>query len=117
MKYFTFEKTHRLKLIRDLGKHIKRGNPWIFSDAVEKLKIPEGSYAILMSHKNEVLAHGFYSPSINLAFRVLHVGDKKLNDSEVVARMSRAIQNKKHLLTLENKCFRILNGEGDELPG
>ncbi len=117
MKYFTFEKTHRLKLIRDLGKHIKRGNPWIFSDAVEKLKIPEGSYAILMSHKNEVLAHGFYSPSINLAFRVLTVGDKKLNDAEVVARMARAIQNKKHLLSIENKCFRILNGEGDELPG
>ena len=117
MKYFTFEKSHRLKLIRDLGKHIKRGNPWIFSDAVEKLKIPEGSYAILMSHKNEVLAHGFYSPSINLAFRVLTVGDKKLNDAEVVARMARAIQNKKHLLSIENKCFRILNGEGDELPG
>jgi len=117
LKYFTFEKSHRLKLIRDLGKHIKRGNPWIFSDAVEKLKIPEGSYAILMSHKNEVLAHGFYSPSINLAFRVLTVGDKKLNDAEVVARMARAIQNKKHLLSIENKCFRILNGEGDELPG
>ena len=117
MKYFTFEKSHRLKLIRDLGKHIKRGNPWIFSDAVEKLKIPEGSYAILMSHKNEVLGHGFYSPSINLAFRVLTVGDKKLNDAEVVARMARAIQNKKHLLSIENKCFRILNGEGDELPG
>jgi 23S rRNA (cytosine1962-C5)-methyltransferase len=117
MKYFTFEKAQRLKLTRDLTKHIKRGNPWIFSDAVEKLKTAEGSYTLLMSHKNEVLAHGFYSPSINLAFRVLNVGDKKFTDSEVVARMSRAIQNKKHLLSLENKCFRVFNGEGDELPG
>ena len=117
MKYFTFEKAHKLKLTRDLVKHIKRGNPWVFADAVEKLKIPEGSYAILTGNKNEVIAHGFYSPSINLAFRVLHLGDKKFNDSEVVARMSRAITNKKHLLTPDNKCFRILNGEGDELPG
>ncbi len=117
MKYFSFEKAQRLKLTRDLTKHIKRGNPWIFSDAVEKLKTQEGSYVLLMSHKNEVMAHGFYSPSINLAFRMLNLGDKKFNDQEVVTRMSRAISNKKHLLTLENKCFRLLNGEGDELPG
>jgi 23S rRNA (cytosine1962-C5)-methyltransferase len=117
MKYFSFEKTHRLKLIRDLAKHIKRGNPWVFSDAIEKMKVPEGSYAVLTTHKNEILAHGFYSPSINLAFRVLNLGDKKFNDSEVVTRLARAIANKKYLLTLENKCFRVLNGEGDELPG
>ena len=117
MKYFSYEKTQRLKLTRDLTKHIKRGNPWVFSDAIDKIKVPEGSYGILASHKNEVIAHGFYSPSINLCFRVLNVGDKKFTDTEVVARMSRAIKNKKHLLTLENKCFRVFNGEGDELPG
>lgn len=117
MKYFTLEKPQRLKLTRDLTKHIKRGNPWIFADAVEKIKAPEGAYTILSNHKNEVQAHGFYSPSVNLAFRVLSLGDKKLTDQEVVARFYRAIHNKKHLLTLENKCLRVLNGEGDELPG
>ena len=117
MKYFSFEKPQRLKLIRDLSKHIKRGNPWIFSDAVEKIKAPEGSYSILQNHKGEVLAHGFYSPSINLAFRVLHVGDKKFSDHECESRFMRALQNKKHLITNENKCLRVLNGEGDELPG
>lgn len=117
MNYFSLEKPLRLKLTRDLARHIKRGNPWVFSDAVEKIKAPEGSYAILSSHKNEVLAHGFYSPNINLAFRVLNLGDKKLSDGEVEARLKRALTNKKHLLTLENKCFRVLNGEGDELPG
>lgn len=117
MKYFSFEKTQRLKLTRDLTKHIKRGNPWVFSDAVEKIKAPEGSYVLLVSHKNEVLAHGFYSPNINLAFRMLTLGDKKFNDDQVVKRFRQAIENKKHLLNTENKCFRLLNGEGDELPG
>lgn len=117
MKYFNAEKPLRIKLKRDLTKHIKRGNPWIFSDAVEKIKAPEGAYALLMSHKNEVIAHGFYSPHINLAFRILNLDDKKFNDHEVERRLERAISNKRHLLTLENKCFRFLNGEGDELPG
>jgi 23S rRNA (cytosine1962-C5)-methyltransferase len=117
MKYFSAEKPQRLKLIRDLSKHLKRGNPWIFSDAVEKIKAPEGAYTILQSHKGEVLAHGYYSPNINLAFRVLNIGDKKFNDHEVEERLKRAIDNKKHLLSIENKCLRVLNGEGDELPG
>lgn len=117
MNYFKAEKPVRLKLTRDVSKHIKRGNPWVFSDAVEKIKAPEGAYTILVSHKNEVLAHGFYSPHINLAFRVLNLGDKKFNDHEVEKRLQRATTNKKHLLTPENKCFRYLNGEGDELPG
>jgi 23S rRNA (cytosine1962-C5)-methyltransferase len=117
VKYYNAEKPVRLKLTRDVVKHLKRGNPWVFSDAIEKVKVPEGSYAILSSHKNEVVAHGFYTPSINLSFRVLNLGDKKFTDTEVVARLRRAIANKKHLLTLENKCFRVLNGEGDELPG
>lgn len=117
MKYFFLEKPLRLRLTRDLTKHIKRGHPWVFSDAVEKIKAPEGAYSLLVNHKGEVIAHGFYSPSINLAFRVLSVGDKKFSDQEVVDRLKRAIENKKHLLTQENKCFRVINGEGDELPG
>lgn len=117
MNFFNAEKAIRIKLTRDLTKHIKRGNPWVFSDAVEKVKAPEGAYGILLSHKNEVLAHGFYSPNINLAFRILNLGDKKFHPAIVEQRLVRAIKNKKHLLTDSNKCFRLLNGEGDELPG
>lgn len=117
MNFFKAEKPVKLKLTRDVSKHIKRGNPWVFSDAVEKIKAPEGAYTILLSHKGETLAHGFYSPHINLAFRVLNLGDKKFTDGEVEKRLKRATSNKKHLLSGENKCFRYLNGEGDELPG
>lgn len=117
MKFFYQDRPVRLKLIRDVSKHMKRGNPWVFSDAVEKSKSPDGAYAILSSHKGEVLAHGLSSPSINLAFRALTLGDKKFTDEMVRERLLRAIQNKIHLLTRENQCLRVLNGEGDELPG
>ncbi len=117
MKYFEAGKTIRLKLVRDVSKHIKRGNPWVFSDAIEKVKADDGSYAILSSHKGEVLGWGYYSPTTNLTFRVLTLGDKKFSDDTVERRIRRAIENKKHLLTRENRCLRVLNGEGDELPG
>jgi 23S rRNA (cytosine1962-C5)-methyltransferase len=117
MKYFKAEKPLKIKLLRDLSKHIKRGNPWIFSDAVEKTKSTDGSYAHLINNKNEILAHGIYSTSVNLAFRILHIGDKKLTDQDVELRLKTCIQNKKHLLSNSNQCFRIINGEGDELSG
>lgn len=117
MNYFENEKPIRLKLTRDISKHIKRGNPWVFSDAIEKVQGKNGSYAILTNHKNEVIAHGYYSTNINLSFRVLSIGDKKLNKTDIEQRISRALKNKKHLLTSSNKCMRLINGEGDELPG
>jgi 23S rRNA (cytosine1962-C5)-methyltransferase len=117
MNFFNATSPLRLKLTRDISKHLKRGNPWVFADVVEKIKGIDGAYAVLNSHKGEVVAHGFYSPHINLTFRVLTLGDKRLTQSEIQKRLKRAIENKKHLLTDDNKCFRLLNGEGDELPG
>jgi len=117
MNFFHSKKIFRIKLKRDLTKHIKRGNPWIFSDAIEKKEAPDGSYAILVTHKDEVLGHGIYSPSINLCFRMISLGDQKISDQLIEKRLQSAIENKKHLLTNNNKCFRLLNGEGDDLPG
>ncbi len=117
MKYFQQQKPIRIRLTRDLTKHIKRGNPWIFADAIEKVKADDGSYASIINHKNELLGFGFYSPHINLSLRILTLGDRKLTDQEIEKRLERAIVNKKHLLTVENRCLRLINGEGDELPG
>lgn len=117
MSYFSKEKTIRLKLIRDVTKHIKRGNPWVFADAIEKVKGEDGTYAILTNHKKEVIAHGIFANNINLTFRVLSIGDKKFGPRDVEHRIDNAIKNKIHLLTETNQCFRVLNGEGDDLPG
>ncbi len=117
MKYFSSERPLRPRLTRDITKHLKRGNPWVFADAMEKIKAPEGQYGILLGPRSDVVAHGFTSSSVNLAFRVLTVGDRRFTDGEVERRILRAARNKRHLLTIDNKCFRLLNGEGDELPG
>lgn len=116
MKYFSDNKSLRLKLKRDLSRHIKRGNPWVFADAIESAAGDDGSAAIL-SLKNEALAFGIFSSSTNLAFRTLTLAGKRFDDEEVERRLNRAMNNKIHLLTEDNKCFRVINGEGDELPG
>lgn len=118
MSYFNYQKKIKIHLNRDLTKHLKRGNPWIFADVIEdKQKVPSGTYATLHNYKNETLAHGFYCPKTNLAFRVITLGDKKITDRDIEIRLARAFENKKHLYLPSNTSLRLLNGEGDELPG
>jgi 23S rRNA (cytosine1962-C5)-methyltransferase len=115
--YHSGSKVFQLKLTRDITKHLKRGNPWVFSDAVEKIKATEGAMTQLIDRQGEIIACGFYSPSINLCFRVVTLGKQKISDELIRERLLRGIQNKKHLYNENNQCLRVINGEGDELPG
>jgi 23S rRNA (cytosine1962-C5)-methyltransferase len=116
--YFHQQSKVKLILSRDISKHIKRGNPWVFADVLSaKPKASSGSYATLSDHKGNIIAHGFYCSKINLSFRVVCISDNRITDKEIESRLKRALANKKHLYTEKNKSLRLLNGEGDELPG
>lgn len=109
----------KLKLSRDLTRHLKRGNPWVFADTlIEKPKAKSGTLAHLYSPKDEFLGTGIYCPEINLSFRMLAIGEKKILPQLLRSRMLRALDLKKHLhLRGQSDSFRLFNGEGDELPG
>ena len=118
MKYFNSTKPITLNMSRDLTKHIKRGNPWVFSDVLSKPpKADSGVVANLMSSKGELLGQGFYCPKINLAFRMLSLGKRKITDEMIEKRLELAIDRRLHILTSENNTTRLINGEGDDLPG
>jgi 23S rRNA (cytosine1962-C5)-methyltransferase len=118
MKYFHDSRPINLDLSRDLTKHIKRGDPWIFQDVLKSLpNAKSGTIANLLSPKKEVLAQGFYCSKINLCFRVLTQGKRKISDDLIEKRLTTAINLRRHLLTPHNRCARLINGEGDELPG
>ncbi len=109
----------KLKLSRDLTRHLKRGNPWVFADTlIERPKAKSGTLAHLYSTKDEFLGTGFYCPEINLSFRMIALGEKKILPNMLRTRMLRALDLKKHLhLRGQSDSFRLFNGEGDELPG
>lgn len=108
----------RLDLSRDLVKHLKRGNPWVFKDALrETPKMPAGSLAHLYSPKGELVGVGFYDPNINLSFRMLSLDQKKISVEEILRRLQGALARKRHLHRPGQNSFRLFNGEGDGLPG
>lgn len=109
-----------LRLTRNLVRSIKRGHPWIFADALRELPdAPAGSHAILFDNKkNRPIARGFYDAGSPIAFRVCTADPaEKLDDGWAERQLSRAVALRQILFGAQTTGYRLLNGEGDGLPG
>lgn len=111
-------KIHKIKLQRDLTRTINQGNPWVFEDAIsEKPDAEPGSMAKLVDKKNKFVAFGYVYPDSQLCFRALQVIDKVPNDDLVKGRIQEAYSIRKTVISKETNSYRLINGEGDLLPG
>lgn len=115
-----------LRLARDLGRAVKRGNPWIFSDSIRDLPRTEpGRLALVNDNKKgKPLAHGFYDPDSPIAFRACEVDDDRpVDEAWAERRLETALSLRRRLLeprAAMNRLttgFRLFNGEGDGVPG
>lgn len=119
--------TITLRLARDLVRVLKRGNPWVYREALRSCPdAPPGTPAVLLDNKRgRSVARGFYDPTSALAFRACEVDDpdRPLDDAWSAERFQRAWQLRKRLFVADaadntrTTAFRLVNGEGDGLPG
>lgn len=109
-----------LRLNRDLARTIKRGHPWVYADALRELpRARSGSTAVLLDNKKgQPVATGFYDPASPLAFRACDSeGNTKLDDRWVERRLQNALALRRSLFDETTTGYRLLNGEGDSVPG
>lgn len=109
----------RAHLTRDLRRVIKRGHPWVFSDAV---KLPAGAQAgdvVALEHGGRIVARGYCDPEGPLAVRILSTDPNEVIGPETFwARLDRAIAWREALFAgTDTDGYRLVNGEGDRLPG
>lgn len=123
--HFPEGKIPEISLIRDVSKHLKRGHRWIFADCFDqKEKHPEG-LAILKS-RNEVLGFGLVQPDTQLRFRVLCLAEEPfVRNNNLFHTMTvwselqwkKAVEIRKYFSSEATNSFRLVNGEGDGMPG
>jgi 23S rRNA (cytosine1962-C5)-methyltransferase len=113
-----------LTLSRDLTRTLRRGHPWVFADALrERPPAPAGSLALLNDPRGRPLALGIYDPHPTLSFRVCRIlsGSRgealELGDGWAEEHLARALRLRQALLPEDTTGYRLLNGEGDGLPG
>jgi 23S rRNA (cytosine1962-C5)-methyltransferase len=108
----------RLKLARDRTRMLKQGYPWIYRDWLKDLPAAApGSRAVVRDKDGSLLAFGMYDPNSPLAVRVVALEQEKLDDGLVRAKLGRALALRRAMFDARTNGFRLLNGEGDGLPG
>jgi 23S rRNA (cytosine1962-C5)-methyltransferase len=100
------------------------GHPWVYAQGVERtLGAPSaGDEVVVLDAKGNRLGRGLYSPQSAIVVR-LHSrnADEAFDESLLLARLRRAELARTRLLAAEGgektSAYRLVYGEGDELPG
>lgn len=100
---------------------IERRHPWVFSGAIDRRdteRLEEGDIVELRSSEDRFVARGYWSPE-NIAVRILTFDPEERIDQDFwTRRISDAFEVRSALdLIQDGGAFRLINGEGDSIPG
>jgi 23S rRNA (cytosine1962-C5)-methyltransferase len=101
-------------------KAVQNRHPWIYSGAVAETEgaLSPGDIVDVYSVKGEFLARGYFNPNSQIRVRVLtHNPDEEIDRPFFERRIQEAFQIRTRLLPGQTTAFRVVNGEGDFLPG
>jgi 23S rRNA (cytosine1962-C5)-methyltransferase len=98
---------------------VRRGHPWIFSRAVrDGLEGAEpGEPVRIVAASGAFVAMGYANPRTTIAARVCSLEDEPLDGAFIARRLAAALALREQLLPPGAVAYRVLNGEGDGLPG
>ena len=114
-----------IKIILKRGREesLRRFHPWVFSGAIAEIQgnPAEGDMVSVHSSDGGILAYGHYQIG-SIAVRVLSFDDSALHPDFWEVMLSRALQMRISCgLHSESpsstNCYRLVHGEGDNLPG
>jgi len=98
---------------------VLRGHPWIFSGAIERVEEEPGAPAVtdVLDGHGKWLARGLYNSKSQIRVRLLTWEQEDIDEGFFTRRLSRAAALRQQHLPSFTNAYRIVNGEGDFLPG
>ena len=109
-----------LQLRRGKSESLRRFHPWIFSGAITRIpeNLAEGTLVRVVDENNKFMALGHYQIG-SIAVRVLSFTERPIDVAFWVERLSEAFKVRRSLdlVRPDNDIYRLVHGEGDQLPG
>jgi 23S rRNA (cytosine1962-C5)-methyltransferase len=117
--------TVRVTLHPGREKSVTEGHPWLYSGAVARAEGPqEAPLARVFDAAGRPLGVGLYSPRSQIRVRLLAWGDaagtggtEEIDRRFFAARLAEAQALRQAILPPETTGYRLVNAEGDGLPG
>ncbi len=109
----------RIVLKRGREKPVLRGHPWVFSGAAAKIEgeVSPGELGEVYSSQGQFLGLGHLNPRSQIIVRVLTQKKEELGEKFFSERISRAAILREDWSRERTNAYRVINGEGDFLPG
>ena len=106
-------------LKKDRERPVLRGHPWIFSGAIERTDGDDSRIGVadIFDGKKNWLARGLYNPQTTLRVRVLTRKNEAIDRAFFAHRLTHAFSLRERHFFEATDAYRIVNGEGDFLPG
>ena len=110
-----------IRLKRGKEESLKRFHPWVFSGAILKIDegVSEGDVVRVLANSGDFIAVGHYQEG-SIAVRVLSFSDVRIDDEFWHSRLSSALKMRQAIGIADNpdnNTYRLVHGEGDNLPG
>jgi 23S rRNA (cytosine1962-C5)-methyltransferase len=100
---------------------VRAGHPWVFSGAIGNIsaKEPAGSLAHVVTANGQMLGTGYLNPACSIAVRMLirSAQATAITPAFIRSRLERALTLRQSLIPPNTTGYRLVNGEGDFLPG
>lgn len=102
------------------GKRARLGAPWLFSNEIameaEVKALAPGALVRVTGDDGRDFGLGFFNPHSLIAVRLLDAAtDQSVDEAFFVRRIGQALALRE--ATLPSRHYRLVNGEGDRLPG
>jgi 23S rRNA (cytosine1962-C5)-methyltransferase len=109
-----------IKLRPKKDESLKRFHPWVFSGAIahKSNEINEGEIVRVLASDGTFLGVGHYQIG-SIAVRILSFEDEPIDVAFYEKRISEAYKMRQNidLVRADNNTYRLIHGEGDNLPG
>ena len=110
-----------LRIIIKKGREVPvlRGHPWIFSGAIDQTEGNANAAGIadVFDCERNWIARGLFGPKSQIRIRILTWQKEEIDGDFFSRRISRALSIRESILSGVTNAYRVLNGEGDFLPG
>src|SRR3972149_9849453 len=109
----------RLYLKSGRERPVHNGHPWIFSGAVESVEGDADAVGVadVFDCKKNWLARGLYNPKSQIRVRLLTWREETIDRDFFARRIALALALRQDFLSTTTNAYRLINGEGDFLPG
>jgi len=108
----------RATLRQGRDRPVRDGHPWVYSGALAAEEgSPEDAVVEVRAADGAWLGLGFYSPGSRIRARMLDRRDRVVDRRFFGERLDEAIELRRRILPGGTDGYRIVNAEGDGLPG